>query len=82
VTVEDNHDKHEAAYEAMCEALHAAEDVMGLMDRHWGDSGTDLDMIASWHDTLEAVAREIKREIGEPRVRLPDGGLVPRPKNT
>ena len=77
----DNHDKHEAAYEAMCEAMHAAEDVMGLMDRHWGDSGTDADMIAAWQDTLEALAREIRREIGDPRVRLPNGGLVPAPKN-
>ena len=80
--MQDNHDKHDAAYLAMCEAMGAAEDVMTLMDRHWGDSGTDLDMIASWHDTLEALAREIKREIGAPRVRLPNGGLVPRPKNT
>ena len=77
----DNHDKHEAAYEAMCEAMHAAEDVMGLMDRHWGDSGTDAAMIAAWQDTLEALAREIRREIGDPRVRLPNGGLVPRPEN-
>ena len=77
----DNHDKHEAAYEAMCEAMHAAEDVMGLMDRHWGDSGTDAAMIAAWQDTLEALAREIRREIGDPRVRLPNGGLVPAPKN-
>ena len=77
----DNHDKHEAAYEAMCGAMHAAEDVMGLMDRHWGDSGTDPDMIAAWQDTLEALAREIRREIGAPRMRLPNGGLVPRPEN-
>jgi hypothetical protein len=77
----DNHDKHEAAYEAMCGAMAAAEDVMGLLDRHWGDSGTDPDMIAAWQDTLEALAREIRREIGEPRVRLPNGGLVPRPEN-
>ena len=79
--MEDNHDKHEAAYEAMCEAMHAAEDVMGLMDRHWGDSGTDADMIAAWQDTLEALAREIRREIGDPRVRLPNEGLVPSPNN-
>ena len=79
--MEDNHDKHEDAYLAMCEAMGAAEDVMTLMDRHWGDSGTDCDMIASWHDTLEALAREIKREIGAPRMRLPTGGLVLRPEN-
>lgn len=77
----DNHDKHEAAYEAMHEALAAAEQVAGLMDRHWGDSGTDPDMIAAWQDTLEALAREIKREIGAPRMKLPNGGLVPRPEN-
>jgi hypothetical protein len=77
----DNHDKHEAAYEAMCEAMHAAEQVEMLLDRHWGDSGTDPDMIGAWQDTLEALAREIRREIGEPRVRLSNGGLVPAPKN-
>jgi len=77
----DNHDKHEAAYEAVGDAMLAAEDVMGLLDRHWGDSGTDADMIAAWQDTLEALAREIRREIGDPRVRLPNGGLVPAPKN-
>ena len=79
--MEDNYDKHEAAYEAMCEAMHAAEQVEMLLDRHWGDSGTDADMIAAWQDTLEALAREIRREIGDPRVRLPNGGLVPRPEN-
>ena len=79
--MEDNHDKHEAAYEAMCEAMHAAEQVEMLLDRHWGDSGTDADMIGAWQDTLEALAREIRREIGEPRIRLPNGGLVPRPEN-
>ena len=79
--MEDNHDKHEAASEAMCEAMHAAEQVEMLLDRHWGDSGTDADMIGAWQDTLEALAREIRREIGEPRIRLPNGGLVPRPEN-
>ena len=79
--MEDNHDKHEAAYEAMCKAAEAADGVMFLMDRHWGDSGTDPDMIAAWQDTLEALAREIRREIGAPRIRLPGGGLVPAPKN-
>lgn len=77
----DNHDKHEAAYEAMCEAMHAAEQVEMLLDRHWGDSGTDADMIAAWQDTLEALAREIRREIGEPRIKTASGGLVPAPKN-
>jgi hypothetical protein len=74
-------DNHEAAYEAMCKALHAAEDVMGLMDRHWGDSGDDADLITAWQDTLESLAREIRREIGEPRIRTASGGLVPAPKN-
>jgi hypothetical protein len=77
----DNHDKHEAAYEAMCKALHAAEVVTGLLDRHWGDSGTDPDTILHWVDQLRDLAREIKREIGAPRIRLPNGGLVPRPEN-
>ena len=79
--MEDNHDKHEAAYEAMCKAMHAAENVTTLMDRHWGDSGTDADLILMWYDMLEDLASEIRREIGDPRVRLPNGGLVPRPEN-
>jgi hypothetical protein len=74
-------DKRDDASEAMREAFAAAEVVAGLLDRHWGDSGTDPDMIAAWQDTLEALAREIRREIGVPRVRLPGGGLVPAPKN-
>jgi hypothetical protein len=77
----DSHDKHEAAHEAMCKALHAAENVMGLLDRHWGDCGTDPDMILHWVDQLRDLAREIKKEIGVPRIRLPNGGLVPRPEN-
>lgn len=68
------------ASEAMREAFHAAEQVEMLLDRHWGDSGDDADMIDAWRDTLEALAAEIKREIGEPRMKLPSGGLVPRPK--
>jgi hypothetical protein len=79
--MKDNHDKHEAAYEAMCMAMTAADDVMSMLDRHWGDCGTDADMIAAWQDTLEALAREIRREIGEPRIRTASGGLVPAPKN-
>jgi hypothetical protein len=43
--MEDNNDKHDAAYEAMCKAVDVAADVAGLMDRHWGDSGTDPAMI-------------------------------------
>jgi hypothetical protein len=77
----DNHDKHEAAYEAMCKAMHAAEDVTLLLDRHWGDSGDDAEMILAWRDQLLRMATYIKWEIGEPRIRLPNGGLVPRPEN-
>lgn len=71
---------HDDAYEAMNAAFHAAEQVEMLLDRHYGDSGTDPDMIDAWRDTLEALAAEIKREIGEPRMRLSGGGLVPRPR--
>jgi hypothetical protein len=80
VTV-SNQDKRDDASEAMREAFHAAEDVLGLMDRRWDDSGDDADMIHAWQDTLEALAREIRREIGEPRIRTASGGLVPAPKN-
>ena len=76
-----NQDKRDDASEAMRAAFHAAEDVLVLMDRHWDDSGDDADMIAAWQDTLEALAREIRREIGEPRIRPASGGLVPAPKN-
>lgn len=65
---------------AMQEAFEAAEQVAMLMDRHWGDSGDDADMIDAWRDTLERLAAQIKREIGEPRMKLPSGGLVPRPR--
>jgi len=76
--VEDNHDKHDAAYEAMRYAHHAAEQVEMLLDRYWGDAGSDPDMVHAWCDTLEALAKEIVREIGEPAERLPSGGLVKR----
>jgi hypothetical protein len=72
--------QHDAAYEAMHAAFHVAEQVGMLLDRHYGDNGTDPDMIDAWRDTLEALAAEIKREIGEPRMKLPGGGLVPRPR--
>lgn len=68
------------ASEAMRDAHHAAEQVEMLLDRYWGDAGSDADMVNDWRDTLEALAAEIKREIGEPRMKLPGGGLVPRPK--
>ena len=79
--MEDNHDKHEAAYEAMHGALAAAEVVAGLLDRHWGDSGTDPDMILQWVDQLRDLAFDIRDSLGEPRMRLPNGGLVPRPES-
>lgn len=72
---------HDAAYEAMNAAFHAAEQVEMLLDRHYGDNGTDPDMIDAWRSTLEALAAEIKREIGEPLMRTPSGGLVPRPRS-
>jgi hypothetical protein len=77
----DNHDKHETSYEAMCKAMHAAEDVMGLLDRHWGDSGTNPDMILQWVDQLRDLAFDIRDSLGEPRIRPASGGLVPAPKN-
>jgi len=77
----DNHDKHEAAYEAMREAFEAGEDLLVLLDRHWGDSGDDVEMILAWRDQLLRMAAYIRREIGEPRIRTASGGLVPAPKN-
>jgi hypothetical protein len=77
----DNHDKHEATYEVMSVALAAADDVMSLLDRHWGDCGTDPAMILQWVDQLRDLAFDIRDSLGEPRVRLPNGGLVPAPKN-
>ena len=74
-------DRRDDASDAMREAFHAAEQVEMLLDRHWGDSGEDADMIDAWRDTLEALAAEIRREIGEPRMKLPCGGLVPRPRS-
>ena len=68
------------ASEAMRDAHHAAEQVEALLDRYWGDAGSDADMVNAWKDTLEDLAREIRREIGEPKERLPGmgrhGGLV------
>lgn len=64
------------ASEAMQEAHAAAEQVEMLLDRYWGDAGADPDMVNAWRDTLESLAREIRRELGEPKERLPGGGLV------
>ena len=71
---------HAEAYDAMNAAFAAAEQVELLLDRHYGDSGTDPDMIREWRATLEGLALEIRDALGEPRVRLPGGGLVPRSK--
>lgn len=75
-----SYDPIEAASEAMRAAFDAAEQVALLLDRHWGDSGDDAVTIYDWCDTLEALAAQIRRELGEPRMKLPSGGLVPRPK--
>lgn len=66
----------DAASEAMRDAHHAAEQVEALLDRYWGDAGSDPDMVNAWRDTLDALASQILREIGEPKDRLPGGGLV------
>lgn len=65
---------------AMRAAFDAAEQVALLLDRHWGDSGDDADMIHEWRATLEGMMYDIRDTLGEPRVKLPSGGLVPRPK--
>ena len=64
------------ASEAMRDAHHAAEQVEMLLDRYWGDAGSDPDLVNAWRDTLDALASQIRREIGEPKERTPDGGLV------
>jgi hypothetical protein len=66
------------ASEAMRHAHHAAEQVEMLLDRYWGDAGSDPAMVHAWCDTLEALAKEIVREIGEPSERRPGGGFVKR----
>jgi hypothetical protein len=38
-------------------------------------------MILQWVDQLRDLAFDIRDSLGEPRVRLPSGGLVPAPKN-
>lgn len=64
------------ASEAMRDAHHAAELVEGLLDRYWGDAGSDPDKVREWRSILIALAFEIKRELGEPKERSPCGGLV------
>jgi len=60
----------------MRSAHHAAEQVEMLLDRYWGDAGDDAWMVDQWRDTLEKLASEIRSHIGEPKERLPGGGLV------
>lgn len=64
------------ASEAMRDAHHAAEQVEALLDRYWGDAGSDPDMINAWRDALDAMAAQIRRELGEPKERTPSGGLA------
>ena len=73
-------DRQDAASDAMRAAFDAAEKVALLLDRHWGDSGDDADMIHDWRATLESLVYDIRETLGEPRMKLPSGGLVPRPK--
>jgi len=63
----------------MMNAAHAAaEQVERLLDRYWGDAGTDPDKVEEWRDRLIELAFEIHRELGEPAEKLPCGGLVKR----
>lgn len=72
--------RQDAASDAMRAAFAAAEQVALLLDRHWGDSGDDAGMIHEWRATLEDMMHDIRDTLGEPRMKLPSGGLVPRPK--
>ena len=65
---------------AMTAAFNAAERVAMLLDRYCGDAGDDPDVILDWAHRLHMLEAEILRTLGEPRTRLPGGGLVPRPK--
>jgi hypothetical protein len=71
------HDKYEAADEAMHGAFAAAERVAVLLDRHNYDNGDDPAPIGAWTYVLRQLEREIVATLGEPRRRLPCGGLVP-----
>jgi hypothetical protein len=57
--------------------LAAAEDVVGLCDRHAGDWGDDPARLRPLLARLEQIYADIRAELGEPRVRLA-GGLVPK----
>ena len=63
---------------AMRGAQEAADNVARLLDRYWGDAGSDPDLIDGWRERLTALAFEIVREIGEPAERTAGGGLVKR----
>ena len=71
------HDRYEAADTAMHRAFAAAERVAVLLDRHAYDNGDDPAPIEGWADRLRQLEREILATLGEPRRRLPCGGLVP-----
>ena len=62
---------------AMTAAFDTAERVAMLLDRHYGDAGDDAEVIERWDYTLCQLEAEILRTLGEPRIRLPRGGLVP-----
>ncbi len=66
------------ASEAMRDAHGAAENVARLLDRYWGDAGSDPIVVREWRERLVALAFEIERELGEPSERLSCGGLVKR----
>lgn len=71
-------DRTQAADIAVTVAFDAAERVAMLLDRHFGDAGDDLDVIEGWSHQLHMLEADILRTLGEPRIRLPSGGLVPR----
>jgi vacuolar-type H+-ATPase catalytic subunit A/Vma1 len=71
------HDRYEAADTAMHRAFDAAERVAVLLDRYAYDNGDDAAPIEGWTDRLRQLEREIVATLGEPRRRLPCGGLVP-----
>ncbi len=66
------------ASEAMRDAHAAAENVARLLDRYWGDAGSDPIVVREWRDMLTTLAFKIERELGEPSERMPCGGLMKR----
>ena len=73
-------DRTQAADAAMTAAFDTAERVAMLLDRHYGDAGDDAETIERWDYALCQLEAEILRTLGQPRTRLPSGGLVPRNK--